>query len=90
MYANVQGRLVAKTRKTGFLSVSARMQTSRSDRIPISPSEVLNVISGGEPIVTDDPAENALQSFIILLLPPRSKARPGWSQHGALSPELTR
>src|SRR5688572_13395227 len=28
---------------------------------PSSPSEVLNVISGREPIVTDDPAENPLQ-----------------------------
>jgi len=28
---------------------------------PSSPSEVLNVIPGGEPIVTDDPAENPLQ-----------------------------
>jgi len=32
-----------------------------STTFPSSPSEVLNVISGGKPIVTNNPAENPLQ-----------------------------
>ena len=62
MYANVQGRLVAKTRKTGFLEqFQPECKLPAATAFPSSTTEVRHVIVGREPVVTDDPADNPLQ-----------------------------